>query len=365
MHHALAELRLPGGFTPAINSAVYAQDWPAFLAAANGFFKDPVLQWHLNQGYHRNHIPLQKGGPGWGNTILNDLCTPKVKGLQAKPLRTSSRLFPDAGVAVLRDGWGDDASVLVLDFGHPEGGHAYAGQASFTAWIKGRPAVFSPGSPFAYSDPEYQPWYYSTQGQNTVWIDGEDQETWRPGRKRRIWGRLLDWEEDRDRTRVRVSHDGYLASKGVRHERTVLFQKGRYFLVYDVLDGTRSEAERVLRWTIRCPDELTEKENRVVQSAGEVGLRMVPAWAESIQDVEIGWGPSMVPVTYQEDMTVQKAQVCHARLVQTLAAGETARYLVVMTAGDCGNTAVRAEVVGGKVEAEVTVDGQVDRVVLA
>ena len=50
MHRFLAEIVTPDGFTPAINSAVYAQDWPAFLAAGNSFFKDPVLQWHINRG---------------------------------------------------------------------------------------------------------------------------------------------------------------------------------------------------------------------------------------------------------------------------------------------------------------------------
>lgn len=72
MHRFLAEILTPDGFTPAINSAVYAQDWPAFLASGNTFFKDPTLQWHIDRGYHPQFVPVQKGGVGWGNTILND-----------------------------------------------------------------------------------------------------------------------------------------------------------------------------------------------------------------------------------------------------------------------------------------------------
>ena len=364
MHRFLAEIRTPDGFTPAINSAVYAQDWPAFLAAGNSFFKDPVLQWHIDRGYHPDLVPVQKGGPGWGNTILNDLCVPKPHGVSVQAPAPDSRLFPDSGVAVLRDGWDGDANVLVLDFGHPEGGHAYGGQASFSAWVKGRPAALSPGSPFAYSDPDYMPWYYSTQGQNTVWIDGDDQEFWRPGNKRRIWGRVLDWRETEEETFIRVAHDGYLRSKGVRHERSVLLKKGRYFLIYDLLDAAESEDTRTLRWTLRCPDELREARNRTVVSGGNPGVRLAPAWAGSIREVEIGWGPSMVPLTYRPDMSAQKAPICHARFVQEVDAGEQARFLVLMASGACSDASVCGEVVDGEVVAAVTARGQTDRVVL-
>ena len=187
--------------------------------------------------------------------------------------------------------------------------------------MKGRPAALSPGSPFAYSDPEYKPWYVSTQGQNTVWIDGDDQEMWRPGNKRRIWGRLLDWRETESETRIKVSHDGYVRSKGVRHERTVLLRKGRYFLIYDLLDAAGSDEPRSLRWTLRCPDALREEGNRVVVSDGAPGVRLAPAWAEAIREVEIGWGSSMVPLTYRPDMSAQKAPICHARFVQDVDAG--------------------------------------------
>ena len=207
----LAEILTPDGFTPAINSAVYAQDWPAFLASGNSFFKDPVLQWHIDRGYH---------------------------------------------------------------------------------------------------------------------------------------------------------HEGYLRSKGVRHERTVLLKKGRYFLIYDLLDATESEEAHTLRWTLRCPDELREIENRMVVSTGDPGIRLAPAWSDAIHDVEIGWGPSMVPLIYRPDMSAQKAQVCHVRFVQEIDAGAQARFLVLMVSGECQDGAVRGEVVNGEIEATVTAWGETERIVL-
>ncbi|MDE2800998.1 MAG: alginate lyase family protein [Gemmatimonadota bacterium] len=364
MHRFLAEILTPDGFTPAINSAVYAQDWPAFLASGNTFFKDPVLQWHIDRGYHPRFVPVQKGGPGWGNTILNDLCVPNPTGERQRAPAPVSRLFPDSGIAVLRDGWDREANVLVLDFGHPEGGHAYGAQASFSAWVKGRPAALSPGSPFAYSDPDYRTWYHSTRGQNTVWIDEDDQDLWRPGEKRRIWGRLLDWRDEEAETYVRIAHEGYLRSKGVRHERTVLLKKRKYFLIYDLLDAAESDVAHTLRWTLRCPNELRETENRMVVSAGDPGIRLAPAWSDAIRDVEIGWGPSMVPLTYQADMSAQKAQVCHVRFVQEIDAGTQARFLVLMVSGDCRDGAVQGEVVDGRIEVTVTAWGETERIVL-
>jgi hypothetical protein len=357
MHRVLTDVLMPDGFTPAINSAVYARDWPAFLAAGNAFFRDPELQYHLERGYRPGMVPIQKGGAGWGNTILNDLSGPSAGRSKPRAVRADSRLLPDSGLAVLRDGGRGKANALVLDFGHPEGGHAYAGQASFTAWVKGKPAVLSPGSPFAYSDPDYRTWYYGTRGQNTVWIGKDDQETWRPGNKRRIWGELLDWRNSRTQTLVRVAHNGYLASKGVRHERTVVLQKRVFFLIHDVLDGSRSTETHQLRWTIRCPDELTVESGRQIRSSGNPGIRLVPAWPDAIEDVEIGWGPSMVPINYRRDMRAQKGETCHVRLVQSLEPGRSARYLVLLVSGDVRDASVEAGLSGEDIAAHVVVDG--------
>jgi hypothetical protein len=365
MHRLLGDLLTPEGYTPAINSAVYALDWVAILASGNAFFKDGGLQWHLSRWHDPEMVPIEKGGPGWACSLIHDLCVPKPKGIRARRPRHTSKVFPESGVAVLRDGWDKTSNFLVLDFGHPEGGHAYAGQASFTAWVKGRPAALSPGSPFSYGHPDYKPWYYGTRGQNTVWVDEEDQETWRPGRKRRVWGRLLEWKDGLEETRVRVAHDGYLLSKGIRHERTVVLRKGRYFLIYDLLDGREAREAHVARWTVRCPDALREAEGRAVMSEGRPGVRVLPAWPEGIGSVEIGWGPSMVPVRYQPDMSPQQGRTCHARFVRRMAAGGTERFLMLMIPADCEDASVRGTVTEEGVEVEVTAWGEREKLKIA
>ena len=364
MHRFVGDILTPDGYGPALNSAVYDTEWIAVLASGNAFFEDGELQWHLNRWYRPETVPVQKWGPGWCCALLHDLCVPKPKGLRARAPRHTSKVFPDSGVAVLRDGWGEDSNFLVLDFGHPEGGHAYAAQASFTAWVKGKPAALSPGSPFSYSDPDYKPWYYGTRGQNTVWVDEEDQETWRPGRKRRVWGRLLDWQDGKAETRVRVAHDGYFRSKGIRHTRTALLRKGRFFLIYDLLDGQEGREAHVAQWTIRCPDALKEGAGRAVASEGQPGIRVLSAWPDGIDSVEIGWGPSMVPIPYQPDMSPQQGRICHARFTQRMAAGGSVRFLTLLVAGDCADASVRGTVTEEGVEAEVTAWGEIERLKL-
>ncbi|MBT4498055.1 MAG: hypothetical protein HOC74_10060, partial [Gemmatimonadetes bacterium] len=156
----------------------------------------------------------------------------------------------------------------------------------------------------------------------------------------------------------RVVHDGYLRSKGIGHERTVLLAKGKFFLIYDLLDGSGSEENRTLRWTLRCPNKMTETEGRVVESSGDPGIRLVPAWTARIEAAEIDWGPSMVPLAYQEDMSPQQGQTCHVRFVQQLERGEKARFLVLMVAGDCGEAEVEGKVMERGVEVQVRIQGE-------
>ena len=142
-----------------------------------------------------------------------------------------------------------------------------------------------------------------------------------------------------------------------------MLKKGRFFLVYDLLDGSESDAPHVLKWTARCLDELTQASGQIV-SNGSPGLRLVPGFPETLRDTEIGWGPSMVPVHYQPDMSVQKRNICHARLVQDLEAREIARYVVLMVSGDCEDAAVSCKLSEGMVNLEVSAYGERHRLTL-
>ena len=160
-------------------------------------------------------------------------------------------LFPDAGYAIQRSGWGPQASHLVFDYGGLgilRGGHAHADALSLTLSAGGRELLVDPAT-FVYNcQPEWRTYFRSTAAHNTVSVDGNSQaETsgtfaWR---KRvssrgtvatlRPQGRMpaleLSWLEG--------EHDSY-TPQGVTHRRSVLSLPGDYSIVVDRFAG-RSE----------------------------------------------------------------------------------------------------------------------------
>ena len=100
MHRFIAEILTPDGFTPAINSAVYAQDWPAFLASGNTFFKDTVLQWHIDRGYHPQLVPVQKVEIGWGPSMIPLTYRPDMSAQKAQTCHVRFVQEIDAGAQV-------------------------------------------------------------------------------------------------------------------------------------------------------------------------------------------------------------------------------------------------------------------------
>ncbi len=208
------------------------------------------------------------------------------EGTEATRPPVCSQLFPDTGVAVLRDGWDREANFMVVDFGRCIGGHAYPARSSFSLWLGGRPAALSPGSYISYSNPLYRDWCHTTRSQNTVMIDDLDQEQWvTPGQ--RVQGEILRWVEDADSVLLQGGHDGYLASVSIRHTRTVMMASGM-FLVHDVLDATAAAEDHTGRWSLHCPEPWVEVEEETRLMAGPGLIRVAPAWPERISGVETG-----------------------------------------------------------------------------
>jgi hypothetical protein len=63
-------------------------------------------------------------------------------------------------------------------------------------------------------------------------------------------------------------------------------------------------------------------------------------------------------------MSIQKRNVCHVRFLQDLKAGEVARYVVLITAGDCTDASIECESTDGRLNAKVTAYGETDVLVV-
>ncbi|MFC1453001.1 alginate lyase family protein [Verrucomicrobiota bacterium] len=281
----LTSILMPDGSTAVLNSAAASNDWLVFALVVNRHLRDAEVAWHVNRRFSRSYVPRQKAVPPLCVRILGPEDKPDPTIPAAAPARMST-LFPDTGVAVLRDGWDASANVMVIDFGRPEGGHAYPARAGFSLYLRGRPAAMSPGSPHSYTDPAYRGWMHTTLSQNTVLLDDVSQAEWESAPRRRVHGEITRWEETGDSVLVQGRHPGYLLDLGVLHTRTVRMLPGCLFLVHDVLDATAAVTPHVAKWSIHCPEPMTEQENSAALAAGL--MRVAPAWPDRIARIETG-----------------------------------------------------------------------------
>jgi len=146
----------------------------------------------------------------------------------------------------MRDGWNASADFLTIDggpHGFLNGGHAHADSLSIEVAVGGRP-LFVDGGTFSYSvDLLSRNHFRSTAAHNTLVIDGASSSELGTGAFQ--WDRVARthttrWESTPTFDLFEGWHDGFMRlSVPARHERTLLFVKGRYWVVRDrvVSDG--------------------------------------------------------------------------------------------------------------------------------
>ena len=353
----LTGILMPDGTTAVLNSAAASTDWLVYGLVANKAIEDPELNWHLTRWFSPGYVPRQKAIPADCARILGEGDVPA--GPVLKPDRCSV-LFPESGVAVLRNGWDRWASVMALDFGRPVGGHAYPARGSFSLYLNGKPAALSPGSPHSYTDPDYRGWMHTSRSQNNVLIDDLDQNQWEMPGLRRVHGEILRWEADADSALVQGRHPGYLAEAGIVHTRAVKMVRD-IFLVYDVLDASLAEEDRVAKWSIHCPLLLEAHEGHRVVAKGLMCIS--PAWPARISRVAFGReGKAVLPADSADGRTDAHQALYHARWHQPLHAGQRCEFLMAIAPDGCGVEIVDVSRISGELLVTVQAHGAVDAV---
>lgn len=159
------------------------------------------------------------------------------------PSGPASRLFPNGGYAVMRDGWDAPGHQLVFDVG-PLGcpvtaGHGHADLLSVQCWAFGEPVLVDAGTG-SYADEATRSFFRGTAAHSTVMVDGVGQAVpdgpfaWRqtPRARRRRWLTTPEFDF------ADAEHDAYgRLADPVRHRRRVLFVKPRYWVLLDDLEG--------------------------------------------------------------------------------------------------------------------------------
>lgn len=135
----------------------------------------PALQAFYEEG---TSLDLSHGAPADQNGHqLEELLGPLDLSCCSKPTPAfnpppPSRIFPQRGSAVLRSGWGPDATVISLRVG-PWFNHEHHDEGSFQVAAFGRILVDEAGYASYYTDPHYADYFSQAAGHNTLLIDGD------------------------------------------------------------------------------------------------------------------------------------------------------------------------------------------------
>jgi hypothetical protein len=154
-----------------------------------------------------------------------------------------SKLFSEAGFAVMRSGWTSNARMLLFDAGSQglsSCGHGHADALSVVCSAEGTKWLVDPGTFVYTASPPWRDYFRSTMAHNTLSIDGHGQAEPREPFK---WSsicpsRLERWTSHHNLDYASGVHDGYTRlTKPVVHKRSVVFVKPDFWFLLDDLSG--------------------------------------------------------------------------------------------------------------------------------
>jgi hypothetical protein len=250
------------------------------------------------------------------------------------PAPCASRLYPDAGIAVMASG----SMHLLVDagpFGPGSGGHSHADTLSLVARSGTEEILIDPGTYTYVAEPRWRDWFRGSAAHNTVRIDGRDQAT--PAGPFR-WenhpvAQIREWSTSLDRDYLDASC-GY---SGFTHRRRVLFLKPDRVVVFDEVEGPPGEHLLEQFWHPGAP--VAAVAHNVFRIGAGALLAIAPGpeieWGEG---GEHGWrSPALgakVPAPY---VRVWRKTELPARFaaVLDLSGADRAEIRVAETAGGC------------------------------
>jgi heparan-sulfate lyase len=140
-----------------------------------------------------------------------------------------SKRFPNAGFYIFRNGWKDDATVMILKAGPPAEWHNQPDNGTFDLCIKGR-NFFPDGGSYVYGgDAEVlkkRDWFRQTMVHKTLTMNNANIET--------MDSKCLLWNADTNVEKLVVENQGY---PDLKHRRAVFFVDKTFFVIVDEAVG--------------------------------------------------------------------------------------------------------------------------------
>ena len=211
----------------------------------------------------------------------------------------ASTAIRDAGVFVMRSDWTNHSKFLLFDAGPYGGFHGHEDKLSIEVYANGQPFIVDPGS-YTYDpgDP-FRLYFMSSQGHNTVLVDGLsqvrrwDQGSMNPQKKAGNYG---VWITEEKYDYVSSTYNGdygvYSLKKpehpdvvdDVIHIRKIVFVKPHYWIMIDELNSSGTHSYQFLFHT--HPEvHVTFAGNRAILSSKSMPARLllVPADSDDMQ----------------------------------------------------------------------------------
>ncbi len=178
-------------------------------------------------------VLLHKAGEIFGRSDVLWLGT---RGRVGAPPPERSRLFPDAGLAVMRSGYGPRGNFLLFRAGPPGTAHVHDDRLSLEVTALGIPRLVDPGIT-AYAPGPLTCWYRSAAAHNVLVIDEEEREVAQDYRRKKQQSEdscLFIFAGGLIEAAVGISRrPGHAGEDPGMFSRTVLFVNGEYWVVWD------------------------------------------------------------------------------------------------------------------------------------
>lgn len=200
------------------------------------------------------------------------------EGKEGKQPAHLSKRYENAGFHIFRNGWKEDATVMVVKAGPPAFWHNQPDNGTFELFVKGRNFFPDAGSYVYAGDEEVQKerdWFRQTRVHNTLTLDGKNIEETN--------SKCLLWDISNPENQILVTENqGY---PNLKHRRTVFFVDNTFFVIVDDAIGAAagdvaihyhlSEGRmNVDKKRFRLTSKYNDGNNIVVEAFGPKSMKM-------------------------------------------------------------------------------------------
>lgn len=206
-----------------------------------------------------------------------------TEGRQGAPLPHLSHGALSSGFFTFRNGWKQDATVMVVKAGPKGEWHCQPDNGTFELWVNGR-NLFPDSGSYVYAGNaevmKLRNWFRRTDVHNTLTLDGKNLETTESVTKL--------WQPEGD-VQILVTENPHY--KGLKHRRSVFFVDNSYFVIVDEAVGDATGTVN-LNYNLCEGTVNIDKKQLILTSAYEgesnVKLQCFPEKKASLREKE-GW----------------------------------------------------------------------------